>query len=163
MMRPVRRSGTRTEPKSGAGSILAVVHPGSRHDRIIEAMRTSSSPLDDDQLADRTAISPRQSVNQVCRELERVGTVALTARSSTNGSVTTTGSQMAPRAPLVPTLTRPPWLPKPVPSGLATSCRRAARVSSATLSGSCWTCLASNWAGRELNPATLTMPSGERV
>ncbi|MGZ3303284.1 MAG: MarR family transcriptional regulator [Isosphaeraceae bacterium] len=47
------------------------MHPGSRRDRIIVAMRMSPSPLDDDQLADLAGISPRQSVNQICRELER--------------------------------------------------------------------------------------------
>jgi len=49
------------------------MQPGSRRDRIIEAMRVSSSPLDDDQLAERAGISPRQGVNQICRELERAG------------------------------------------------------------------------------------------
>ncbi len=48
---------------------------GSHRDRIIEAMRVSSRPLDDDQLADRTGISPRQSVNQICRELHGAGIV----------------------------------------------------------------------------------------
>jgi hypothetical protein len=44
------------------------MQPGSSHrDRISEAMRISSRPLDDDQLADRTGISPRQRVNQICR------------------------------------------------------------------------------------------------
>jgi hypothetical protein len=46
------------------------MQPGSHRDRIIKAMRINSRPADDDQLADRTGISPRQSVNQVCRELE---------------------------------------------------------------------------------------------
>ena len=57
------------------GSILAVMQTGSHRDRIIEAMRVSSRPLDDDQLADRTGISPWQSVNQICRELHGAGIV----------------------------------------------------------------------------------------
>ena len=51
------------------------MQPDSHRDRIIEAMRINSRPLDDDQLADRTGFSPRQSVNQICRELERAGMV----------------------------------------------------------------------------------------
>jgi hypothetical protein len=51
------------------------MQPGSHRDRISEAIRLSSRPLDNDQLANRTGISPRQRVNQICRELERAGTV----------------------------------------------------------------------------------------
>ena len=40
---------------------------------LLEALRLSSRPLDDDQLSDRTAIRPRQQVNQICRALERAG------------------------------------------------------------------------------------------
>jgi DNA-binding GntR family transcriptional regulator len=47
----------------------------SHRDRIVAAIRISSQPLDDDQLAARTGISPRQRVNQVCRALERAGMV----------------------------------------------------------------------------------------
>lgn len=35
----------------------------------------SGEPLDDDELVRRTGISPRQAVNQVCRALERAGTL----------------------------------------------------------------------------------------
>src|SRR5258708_34836634 len=47
----------------------------SHRDLIVAAIRISSQPLDDDQLAARTGISPRQRVNQVCRALERAGMV----------------------------------------------------------------------------------------
>ena len=47
----------------------------SHRDRVTEAIRVSSRPLDDDQLAARTGISPRQTVNQVCRALEGAGMV----------------------------------------------------------------------------------------
>ena len=47
----------------------------SHRDLIVAAIRASSQPLDDDQLAARTGISPRQSVNQVCQALERAGMV----------------------------------------------------------------------------------------
>ncbi|GAA3230356.1 winged helix-turn-helix domain-containing protein [Actinocorallia longicatena] len=44
-------------------------------ERILEELRTSSRPLDDDELARRLGISPRQSVNQACRRLEAAGLV----------------------------------------------------------------------------------------
>ena len=47
----------------------------SHRDLIVAAIRISTQPLDDDQLAARTGISPRQTVNQVCRALERAGMV----------------------------------------------------------------------------------------
>jgi hypothetical protein len=46
--------------------------PGHR-DRIIELLRQAALPLDDDQLAKRAGITPRQTVNQICRSLERAG------------------------------------------------------------------------------------------
>jgi hypothetical protein len=45
----------------------------SHRERVMAAIRASSRPLDDDQLAARTGISPRQAVNQICRALERAG------------------------------------------------------------------------------------------
>jgi hypothetical protein len=47
----------------------------SHRERVTAAIRVTSRPLDDDQLAARTGISPRQSVNHICRELERAGMV----------------------------------------------------------------------------------------
>lgn len=38
-------------------------------------IRVSLRPLDDDQISERAGISPRQSVNQICRALERAGIV----------------------------------------------------------------------------------------
>lgn len=40
---------------------------------LLDALRLSSQPLDDDQLSDRTGIRPRQQVNQICRALELAG------------------------------------------------------------------------------------------
>ena len=45
----------------------------THRDRVLEALRLSSLPLDDDQLARRTGIRPRHAVNQVCRALEAAG------------------------------------------------------------------------------------------
>jgi hypothetical protein len=41
--------------------------------RVLDELRRSSLALDDDELARRLAVSPRQSINQVCRRLERAG------------------------------------------------------------------------------------------
>lgn len=41
--------------------------------RVLEELRRCDSALDDDELAFRLGISPRQTINQVCRGLERVG------------------------------------------------------------------------------------------
>jgi hypothetical protein len=51
-----------------------VEHRGNR-DRIIEALRLSALPLDDDELSRRTGIEPRQTVNQICRALDRAGAI----------------------------------------------------------------------------------------
>lgn len=41
--------------------------------RILEELRRSGLALDDDQLAKRLGVSPRQTINQVCRRLETEG------------------------------------------------------------------------------------------
>jgi hypothetical protein len=48
--------------------------PDHRH-LILETLRRSSRPLDDDELSARTRIRPRQQVNQICRALERGGVI----------------------------------------------------------------------------------------
>ena len=48
-------------------------------DRILEVLRTSSRPLDDDELARRCGIQPRQQVNQICLRLEAEGDLVRTA------------------------------------------------------------------------------------
>ena len=72
----------------------------SHRERVAAAIRASSRPLDDDQLAARTGISPRQAVNQVCRALERAGTVR--RRPGPDGKIVNewvgTGTPEAPRA-----------------------------------------------------------------
>jgi hypothetical protein len=44
-------------------------------DRIIEALRLSSLPLDDDELARRLRASQRQTVNQTCHQLQAAGLI----------------------------------------------------------------------------------------
>jgi hypothetical protein len=46
----------------------------NRH-RILEALRRSGRPLDDDRLCDLAEVYPRQTVNQICRALQREGVV----------------------------------------------------------------------------------------
>jgi hypothetical protein len=41
--------------------------------RVLEELRRSQFALDDDELARRLGVSPRQTINQVCRRLQRVG------------------------------------------------------------------------------------------
>lgn len=121
------------------GSILAVMQPGSHRDRIIEAIRISSRPLDDDQLADRTGISPRQSVNQICRELARAGLVR--RRPGLGGKIVNEWlgdhGRQADSGPAASDagVSRTAVLTDVAAIRLAASCRRAARVSSVTLSG----------------------------
>lgn len=42
---------------------------------MLAALRLSPTPLDDDQLSERTGIRPRQQVNQICRGLQCAGVV----------------------------------------------------------------------------------------
>lgn len=41
--------------------------------RVLDELRRSSVAVDDDQLAKRLGVSPRQTINQVCRRLEKEG------------------------------------------------------------------------------------------
>lgn len=45
----------------------------SNRDRILDALVSSLEPLDDDELARRAGISPRQTVNMLCRAMEGEG------------------------------------------------------------------------------------------
>ncbi|MDQ7991834.1 MAG: hypothetical protein AAGC63_02235 [Propionicimonas sp.] len=45
----------------------------SNRDRILDALASSLEPLDDDELAHRASISPRQTVNMLCRAMETEG------------------------------------------------------------------------------------------
>jgi hypothetical protein len=47
----------------------------TQSERVVQALRLSSLPLDDDQLSERSGIHPRQTINQICRGLERRGEV----------------------------------------------------------------------------------------
>lgn len=47
--------------------------PLTVRERILEEMRLSGHPLDDDELARRLDVGPRQTINQACRRLEKDG------------------------------------------------------------------------------------------
>jgi hypothetical protein len=44
-------------------------------ERVLEALRLATHPLDDGQLSGRPRIHPRQTVNQAARKLEREGLI----------------------------------------------------------------------------------------
>ena len=48
---------------------------GTKSDRILETLRRSSQPLDDDQLSERAEIGSWQQVNRICRQLEQFGRI----------------------------------------------------------------------------------------
>lgn len=137
----------------------------SHRERVAAAIRISSRPLDDDQVVARTGISPRQTVNQICRALERAGMVQ--RRPGPDGKIVNEwlgdqdqepGSTPAPAStpvhgkgtPADPAATAN----GAVPAGDSAEQRGAERVMLDLLG---------TQLGLELNPATITVPSGERV
>jgi hypothetical protein len=142
------------------------MQPGTHRDRIIEAIRAGSRPLDDDQLADRTGVSPRQRVNQICRELEHAGLVRrrsgpdgkivnewLGSRSRQPDSVPGSFGAGASRTVLL-TESAAAGPGHELPPGSSREQRDAERVMLDLLG---------QQLGTNLNPARLAVPSGERV
>lgn len=43
--------------------------------RVVEELRRSAAPLDDDELAERLGVRPRQTINQACRALAQAGRI----------------------------------------------------------------------------------------
>jgi hypothetical protein len=139
---------------------------GSHRERIIEAIRISSRPLDDDQLADRTGISPRQSVNQICRELARAGLVR--RRPGLDGKIVNewlgdhgrqrdsgpAASDAGVSRTAVLTDAAAIQAGRELPPGSSRAQRDIERVMLDLLS---------QQLGCVLNPVRLTVPSGERV
>jgi hypothetical protein len=140
----------------------------SHRERVMAAIRVSARPLDDDQLATRTGISPRQTVNQICRALERAGMVR--RRLGSDGKIVNEWLGNQDREP--GSIPRPAGAAVPgtgagapadagvtrnsraVPAGDSNEQRGAERVMLDLLGAQL---------GLELNPATITVPSGERV
>jgi hypothetical protein len=143
------------------------MHVDSRRDRVIGAMRSSSTPLNDDQIAYRIGISPRQSVNQICRDLERAGMVRrrpgpdgkivndwLGNQDRQSDSALQTSDADLTRSATVMDSTPVDGGDEQLPPGNSREQRDAERAMLDLLS---------QQLGQELNPATLTVPSGERV
>jgi hypothetical protein len=139
----------------------------THRERILDALRLSSVPLDDDQLARRTGIDPRQTVNQLCRALEVDGILRryvgpdgklVNQLIAANAADSVATDQAAvPAGPADPS-EGPAILDRAeghrAPPGSSTEQRDAERVMLDLLGGE---------VGQELEPATLTVPSGARV
>ena len=57
----------------------------TNREKVLSTLRLSTSPLDDDELARRAGVSPRQQVNQICRRLVQEG--LLTRVSGPDGKI----------------------------------------------------------------------------
>jgi hypothetical protein len=138
---------------------------GSQRERVLEAIRASSRPLDDDQLADQVGVSPRQRVNQICRELRDAGTVR--RRIGPDGKIVNEWlgrrEQEPERIPVRESAATasPAAGDGPVgvsaqglPAGSSQEQRDAERVMLDLLG---------RRLGQELRPARITIPSGEHV
>jgi hypothetical protein len=139
----------------------------SRRERVEAAIKISSRPLDDDQIAARAGISPRQTVNQICRALDRAGMVRRRLGPDGKivnewlgdgggdhepGGVPRPGSQADPGTGAA---ADPAAVPDGgVPAGDSAEQRGAERVMLDLLGARL---------GLELNPAIIAVPSGERV
>ncbi|MFY1635590.1 hypothetical protein ACN27F_20335 [Solwaraspora sp. WMMB335] len=135
----------------------------SNRDRVLEALRRSSGPLDDDQLSYRTGVRPRQQVNQICCALHLTG--AIRRREGPDGKIV---NELVERTSRVLTSEDPRTLPSVLPSpaagvrrvedhlppGNSAEQRHAERVMLDLL-------------GRDLalrlEPAKIAVPSGVRV
>jgi hypothetical protein len=128
-------------------------------------IRVSPRPLDDDQIAERAAISPRQRVNQICRALERAGIVRrrigpddkivnewLGDQDQKPERTSRPAAIVARKAIVGDNGASPAALA--VPDGDSGEQRDAERVMLDLLGEKL---------GRALNPARITVPSGERV
>ena len=149
-MRTVGRARSRA-PVSAAGN----------RDRILEVLRHASRPLDDDELARRAGISPRQTANQICRTLKTEG--VLRRYTGQDGKIVNEWLRDATRrpaaAPTAPASVAPPAAmgeaaDDALPPGSSREQREAERH---------MLYLVAAQLGCSLNPARITVPSGARV
>ena len=137
----------------------------SHRERVAAVIRISSQPLDDDQIAARTGISPRQTVNQVCRALEHAGMVR--RRPGPDGKIISEWLGAQHREPGgTPAAASAPVHQEGAPADPAAIANGAAPAGdSAEQRGAerVMLDLLGAQLGLELNPATITVPSGERV
>ena len=138
----------------------------TNRDRIIEVLRLSSLPLDDDQIAQRAKVEPRQTVNQICGGLQASGVLRRFTgpdRKIVNELVTDVAAVSAdsePRAMSTPSQDRRPQATidlapgRSSPPGTSEEQRDAERVMLDQLAADLAVIL---------EPAVLTVPSGARV
>ena len=126
----------------------------TNRERLLTTLRISSRPLDDDQLAKQANIQPRQTVNQLCRQLEREG--LLRRYPGDDGKIV---NQLLRRdnEPPEPT-TAVAAIEQPTvherPPGSSTEQRKAERV---------MLDLVGEELGLKLEPTRIALVSGERV
>jgi hypothetical protein len=135
-------------------------------DRIIEQLRQAALPLDDDQLAKRAGITPRQTVNQICRSLEREGVLRryagaegkivneLTGRRDARAAEAGRPEAVSIAAAAADEAVVNVATGHVMPPGNSREQRDAERVMLDLLG---------RQVGLELEPATITIPSGVRV
>lgn len=139
----------------------------TNRDRIIEVLRLSSLPLDDDQIAQRARIQPRQTVNQTCRRLQASGVLRRFTgpdRKIVNELVTDVSTASAAAEPLGAEARNQDRRPaqatidlapgRSSPPGSSQEQRDAERVMLDQLAADL---------AVTLEPAVLTVPSGARV
>ncbi len=127
----------------------------SNRERVLTALRISTYPLDDDQLAAQAGVRPRQTVNQLCRQLERDGVLRRYVGVDgkiVNQLITAPTSEVELHAGDLATVERPSGHARP--PGSSTEQRDAERVMLDLLG---------EILGLVLGPATIKVPSGERV
>jgi hypothetical protein len=147
--------------------MLAGMPSAGQRDRIIQVLRQASRPLDDDDLAKRATISPRQTVNRICRALEKANVlrrypgpdgkiVNELATAADSGHVDGTGSGPAARLAIAApagTIIAPAG-DHAIPPGSSHEQRDTERTMLDILG---------QRLGLGLEPATISTPSGARI
>lgn len=135
----------------------------TNRDKVLHLIRTSSEPLDDDQLSRQTGIAPRQQVNIICRALAADGMIRRVP--GRGGKIVNEWVSRDPVAPQVaPSITQPPprvagglevaAAAEPLPPGSSQEQRDAERLLLDLLG---------ERLGLRLDPARISIPSGARV
>jgi len=129
----------------------------TNREKVLSTLRLSTSPLDDDELAGRAGVSPRQQVNQICRALVQEGLVTrvsgpegkfVNALRVTDAAQATSHGAASGAAESATTLARA------LPPGDSSEQRRAERAMLDALG---------ERLGLVLNPRRLERPGGVRV
>lgn len=128
--------------------------------RLLRAIRTSDRALDDDELSQRAGVKPRQTVNQILRQLERGGVVR--RRPGPSGKIVTelghSSAAMSGDEPGTPAGSPDQVVERAEghqrPAGSSSEQRDAQRVMLDLLGARI---------GLQLEPTRITLPSGARV